>query len=108
MKTKISTGVGALTAALLLGFAVQAQAATYQCVRPDKTVICSVTTDASDPDVVCNHDCKSCNLVCTAVKRIVRQGKQAVFGTQSPGLAVEPGKDPEGVARDVIEKSITE
>jgi hypothetical protein len=101
---------GAVIAALVLlaGFSAQARAATYQCIRPDKTVVGAVTTDSSDPDVVCNHNYKSCNLVCTAVEHIVKEGKEAVWGTTSPGGVTIPDENPSNTAREVIEKGLAQ
>jgi len=100
-------GARAATLALVLGFPFPASAATYQCVRPDKTVVGAVTTDSNDPDVVCNHDYKSCNLVCTAVAHIVREGREAVWGRSSPDNPATPGTNPDTTARGVIEKELT-
>ena len=64
-----------ILAAACLGLAPTAGpacAAMYDCVRPDGKVVCTVTTDL-EPSVVCNHDCKDCNLVCSAQLRIIRE-----------------------------------
>jgi len=49
---------------------------TYQCIRPDGTVVCTVETTSGDPSVVCNHDCVDCNMTCAARQHIVRDGNR--------------------------------
>jgi hypothetical protein len=105
---RMRPGISACVLVLILGGGLPASAATYQCLRPDKTVVGTVTTDSGDPDVVCNHDYKSCNLVCTAVERLVREGKEAVWGASSPGAVTIPDKNPAGTAKEVIEKGLTQ
>jgi hypothetical protein len=93
---------------LVFGLAASALADTYECVRPDKTVVCTVKTKSNDPSVVCNHDCKSCNLVCVAVKKVVKRGKEAVFGPESGSSLTPAGSDPANTAGQVIEKGLAQ
>jgi hypothetical protein len=75
-----------ILAAACLGLvpaAGQAWAAMYDCVRPDGTVVCTVTTD-QEPSVVCNHDCPDCNLVCAAQLRIVRENDTTTVVPSQP------------------------
>jgi len=62
-------------AVLFAATAVQAQqsGAVYQCVRPDGTVVCTVTDKSGDPSVTCNYECPDCNMVCAARLRLIKE-----------------------------------
>lgn len=57
---------------------------SYQCVRPDGTVVCTINAPSGDPSVICNHDCVDCNLTCTARQVVVRDGNELIF---NPGAS---------------------
>lgn len=50
------------------------QQKVYQCVRPDGTVVCTVTDKSGDPSVTCNYECVDCNMVCVARLRLSDEG----------------------------------
>lgn len=79
--------------------AVEAQAKTYSCVRPDGAVVCTINAGRSDPSVKCNRECLDCNMVCTAQRRVIRDGGQIMT---APGEA-RPGRRPEPVAPGTVE-----
>lgn len=56
----------------------QAQQNVYQCVRPDGTVVCTVTDASGDPSVTCNYECVDCNMVCAARLRLTDGNGNAV------------------------------
>jgi len=58
---------------------------SFECVRPDGTVVCTVNAPSGDPSVVCNHDCVDCNMTCAARQIVVREGD---------GYMVNPGAPP--------------
>lgn len=60
------------------------EAQTYRCVRPDGTVVCTITTNQTDPSVVCNHDCPDCNLVCVAEARVTRESEEYYSAPAKP------------------------
>lgn len=68
----------------LLTHVPEAQARMYTCVRPDGTAVCTVTTDESDPSVVCNHECLDCNMVCAAKAYTLREGGQTMTSPAQP------------------------
>jgi len=61
---------------------------SFECVRPDGTVVCTVNAASGDPSVTCNHDCVDCNMTCTARQIVVRDGNQLIFNPGAPA----PGK----------------
>lgn len=71
--------------------------ASYQCIRPDGTVVCTINAYEGDPSVICNHDCPDCNLTCVAQQRVVRDGDELLF---NPGAtpAVRPKASGSGAA----------
>lgn len=77
----------------LVGLSVSVFAAgpdSYQCVRPDGAVVCTVNVPSGDPSVVCNHDCADCNLTCVAKQVVVREGNELFF---NPGASpVQPDR----------------
>lgn len=79
--------------------AVEAQAETYACVRPDGAQVCTINAGRTDPSVQCNRECQDCNLVCTAQMRVMRDGGQIMT---SPGQSM-PGRRPPAVAPGTVE-----
>ncbi len=72
---------------LLLALPVAAQAAggaLYQCVRPDGTVVCTVTDTSGDPSVTCNYECLDCNMVCAARQQVSTQDGRTSVVPESP------------------------
>jgi len=57
---------------------------SYQCVRPDGTVVCTVNVSSGDPSVVCNHDCVECNMTCAAEQLIIRDGNERIYNPGAP------------------------
>jgi hypothetical protein len=70
---------------------------SYQCVRPDGTVVCTINAPTGDPSVICNHDCVDCNLTCVARQYVVREGNQLYFNPGDPGPAQPSQARPSGV-----------
>jgi hypothetical protein len=71
---------------------------SFECVRPDGSVVCTVNTTSDDPSVVCNHDCVDCNMTCAARQIVVREGNQLIFNPGAPapsqsGQAASGGKE---------------
>lgn len=64
---------------------------SYQCVRPDGTVVCTVNVPTGDPSVVCNHECANCNMTCAAKQIVVRDGNERIFNPGAPP-AVPPSQ----------------
>lgn len=64
--------------------ALAAGSDSYQCIRPDGTIVCTVNAPSGDPSVVCNHDCVDCNLTCTAKQVVVMDGNEVIF---NPGAS---------------------
>ena len=79
--------LAALALACLSTAAFAAGPNSYQCVRPDGTVVCTINAPSGDPSVVCNHDCVDCNLTCVARQVVVREGNELFFNPGSPGPA---------------------
>ena len=76
-----------LLVVLLLAAPAASQAAggtLYQCVRPDGTVVCTVTDTTGDPSVTCNYECVDCNMVCAARLRVSTQGGQTSTVPETP------------------------
>lgn len=61
-----------------------AQQKVYECVRPDGTVVCTVTDKSGDPSVSCNFECVDCNMVCAARLRFAEEGGRTVPVTPPP------------------------
>jgi hypothetical protein len=57
---------------------------SYQCVRPDGTVVCTVNSSSGDPSGTCNHDCPDCNLTCVARQIVIQEGNEVIF---NPGAS---------------------
>jgi len=57
---------------------------SYQCIRPDGTVVCTVNSPTGDPSVTCNHDCPDCNLTCVARQIVIQDGNEVIF---NPGAS---------------------
>lgn len=83
MNTKFFLMIFAIVTASFFYFTSPASAATYECARPDGTVICTVNTD-EEPSVVCNAECKNCNMVCAA--------RQIYGASTTPGVPQSPDK----------------
>jgi hypothetical protein len=66
---------------------------TFECVRPDGTVVCTVRAPSGDPSVTCNHDCVDCNMTCTARQIVVREGNELIV---NPGAPSPVPSKPEG------------
>jgi hypothetical protein len=65
---------------------------SYQCVRPDGTVVCTVNVPpGGDPSVTCNHNCVDCNLTCAGRQVVVREGNELMFNPGAPS-SVQPGR----------------
>jgi hypothetical protein len=79
--------------------AVDAKAKMYSCVRPDGGVVCTIKSGRSDPSVQCNRECLDCNMVCTAQRRVLRDGARSMT---APGQS-RPGRRPESVAPGTVE-----
>jgi len=76
-----------LVALALAGLNTAAMAAgpnTYQCIRPDGTVVCTINAQSGDPSTICNHDCPDCNMTCAARQHVVRDGNELIF---NPGAS---------------------
>ncbi|MBF0480650.1 MAG: hypothetical protein HQL37_11150 [Alphaproteobacteria bacterium] len=58
---------------------------SFECVRPDGTVVCTVNAPTGDPSVTCNHDCPDCNLTCKARQVVIQEGNE---------LIINPGASP--------------
>lgn len=70
---------------------------SYQCIRPDGTVVCTINAPSGAPSVVCNHDCIDCNLTCTAQQVVVRDGNELLFNPGAPA-AVRPKQSGPGIS----------
>ena len=68
---------------------------SYQCVRPDGRVVCTVNAPSGDPSVVCNHDCVDCNMTCAARQIVVREGNELMF---NPGASPPVQSGPAGAS----------
>jgi len=78
-----------LVALLCLAATAHAQQQNvYQCVRPDGTVVCTVTDTSGDPSVTCNYECVDCNMVCAAKLRLV-DGNGALVPVPPPAVKGE-------------------
>lgn len=82
---------------VLLALAILCAAATasqaqqiYQCVRPDGTVVCTVTDTSGSPSDTCNHDCVDCNLTCAARLQLTEGGTVVVPPPPVPGQRTQP------------------
>ncbi len=85
---------------ILLALAVVCFAATayaqqppiYQCIRPDGTVVGTVSDTSGDPSSTCNHDLVDCNLVCAAKLLLTDQGggMVPVVPPQVPAQRTQP------------------
>ncbi|WP_243359713.1 hypothetical protein [Fundidesulfovibrio terrae] len=77
--------------------AAQAQQAgqVYQCVRPDGTVVCTVTDTTGNPSVTCNHECVDCNMVCAARAHLTEGGTVPVLPPAVPAERRAPSAAPE-------------
>lgn len=66
---------------------------SFQCIRPDGSVVCTVDVTSGDPSTVCNRNCKDCNLTCVARQRVIRDGNELIFNpeTSGPAQANQPG-----------------
>jgi hypothetical protein len=83
-----------LTALALVCLNIPAYAAgpdSFQCIRPDGSIVCTVNAPSGDPSVVCNHDCVDCNMTCVARQVVIREGDELIF---NPGASrpVQPGQ----------------
>jgi len=62
---------------------------SYQCIRPDGTVVCTVNSPTGDPSVTCNHDCPDCNLTCVARQIVIQEGNE-LFINPGASAPVQP------------------
>lgn len=62
----------------MASLAVEAQAETFSCRRPDGAKVCTISSNQADPSVQCNQECLDCNMVCTAQRRVVTDGGQTM------------------------------
>jgi hypothetical protein len=60
---------------------------SFQCIRPDGTVACTVNAPSGDPSTICNRNCPQCNLTCVARQRVVRDGNELIFNPETSGPA---------------------
>lgn len=98
---------------LALGTAPLAFGKSYQCVKPDGAVVCTVDSASSpgdDPSVLCNKTCETCYLTCTAVEIIVKGGGKVITG---PGATtnsnmVRPGGSDKEAAREVLQEGLVQ
>ena len=70
---------------------------TFECVRPDGTVVCTVRAPSGDPSVVCNHDCVDCNLTCAARQLMVREGNEVIVNPGAPPPVPPKPEGPGGI-----------
>jgi len=70
---------------------------SFECVRPDGTVVCTVNAPSGDPSVVCNHDCAECNMTCAARQIVVREGNEILVNPGAPPPAPPRSTGPGGV-----------
>lgn len=66
---------------------------SFECIRPDGLVVCTVNVGSGDPSTICNRDCKECNLTCVARQHVVRDGNELIFnpGASAPTRPNRPG-----------------
>lgn len=60
---------------------------SFQCVRPDGSVVCTVNAPSGDPSTICNRNCPECNLTCVARQHVVRDGNVIMVNPETPGAA---------------------
>ncbi|MHC1789725.1 hypothetical protein [Solidesulfovibrio sp.] len=60
---------------------------SFQCIRPDGSVVCTVNAPSGDPSTICNRNCPECNLTCVARQRVVRDGNELIFNPETSGPA---------------------
>lgn len=73
------------TLAYLSTLAFAAGPNSYQCIRPDGTVVCTVNVPpGGDPSVACNHDCVDCNMTCAARQLVIRDGNERIYNPGAP------------------------
>lgn len=60
---------------------------SFQCIRPDGTVVCTVNAPSGDPSTICNRNCPECNLTCVARQRVIRDGNELQFNPETSGPA---------------------
>ena len=92
-----------LTALALVCLNIPAYAAgpdSFQCIRPDGSIVCTVNAPSGDPSVVCNHDCVDCNMTCVARQVVIREGDELIF---NPGASrpVQPGQTGPGAVQSM-------
>ena len=86
----------AFTLACLHGAALAAGPASFECVRPDGSVVCTVNAPSGDPSVVCNHDCQDCNMTCAARQVVVREGNTVTVNPGAPAPVRPKAERPGG------------
>lgn len=60
---------------------------SFQCIRPDGSVVCTVNAPSGDPSTICNRNCQECNLTCVARQHVVRDGNVLMVNPETPGPA---------------------
>jgi hypothetical protein len=65
---------------------------SFECIRPDGLVVCTVNAPSGDPSTICNRDCKECNMTCVARQHVVRDGNELIFnpGASAPKRSNQP------------------
>ena len=58
---------------------------SFQCVRPDGSVVCTVNAPSGDPSTICNRNCPDCNLTCVARQHVVRDGNTFMVNPETAG-----------------------
>lgn len=56
---------------------------SFQCIRPDGGIVCSINAPSGDPSVICNRDCPDCNMTCVARQHVIRDGNRVIINPGS-------------------------